>query len=262
MPRRPDICPHVHAPIVRLGGVTPEKPADGPPAMMRARPPGSRRPHTDMTYAGVRELIERTALTYEQIKAKTGVDTSTISVWTRDGRWARPLDAPRASDRVPTVRAGRRLKLRKLASRLQWLAERYVHKLEETPDVDLDLLMQALQVLKMARLEAMGNRHRLALFGPPLTGREYYDREQAIRTALKEMRRGGVDLDRAPKEALDLVLEAKAPEEDNPDVEGPETTLPEQPGTCAVAVAARAWQVARARRPSAEVVGWVRREAP
>jgi uncharacterized protein YerC len=213
MPPRPDICPH--APIVRLGGVTPEKPADGPPAMMRARPPGSRRPHSDMTYAGVRELIEHTALTYEQIKARTGVDTGTISCWARDGGWARPLDAPRASDRVPTVRAGRRLKLRKLASRLQWMAERYVEKLEETPVIDIDKLMQALQVLKMARLEAMANRHRLAFFGPPQTGREYYDREQAIRTALKAMRRGGVDLDRAPQQALDLVLEARAPAEDD-----------------------------------------------
>jgi transcriptional regulator with XRE-family HTH domain len=216
MPPRPDICPHVHAPIVRLGGVTPEKPADGPPAMMRARPPGSRRPHTDMTVAKVRELIEHTALTYAQIQAQTGVDSSTISNWTRDGKWVRPLAAPRASDRLPTYRASRRLKLRKLASRLQWMAERYVQKLEETPDVDLDLLMQALQVLKMARLEAMGNRRRLPLVGPPLTGKAYYDRQQAIRTALKEMRRGGVDLDRAPQEALDLVLEARAPMEDDP----------------------------------------------
>jgi hypothetical protein len=61
----------------------------------------------------------------------------------------------------------------------------------------------------------MANRHRLALFGPPQAGREYYDREQAIRTALKAMRRGGVDLDRAPQEALDLVLAARAPAEDN-----------------------------------------------
>jgi transcriptional regulator with XRE-family HTH domain len=215
MPPRPDIRPHVDAPIVRLGSVTPEKPADGPPAMIRARPPGSRRPHTDMTYAAVRELIERTALTYEQIQAQTGVDSSTISNWTRDGKWARPLDAPRSSDRVPTVRASRRLKLRKLASRLQWMAERHVQKLEETPHVDIDLLMQALQVLKIARLEAMGNRHRLPLFGPPQTGKEYYDREQAIRRALKAMRRGGVDLDRAPQEALDLVLEARAPEKED-----------------------------------------------
>ena len=196
--------------------VRPDEPADEPPPITQERPPGSRRPHTDMTVAKVRDLIEHTALTYAQIQAQTGVDSSTISVWTRDGKWARPLDAPRSSDRMPTYRASRRLKLRRLASRLQWIAERYVEKLEQTPDVDLDLLMQALQVLKMARLEAMGNRRRLPLFGPPLTGREYYDREQAICTALKEMRRGGVDIDRAPQEALDLVLAARAPEEDSP----------------------------------------------
>ena len=195
--------------------------AEEPPPITRERPPGSRRPHTDMTYAKVRDLIEHTALTYAQIQAQTGVDSSTISVWTRDGKWARPLDAPRSSDRMPTVRASRRLKLRKLASRLQWMAERYVQKLEETPGVDIDLLMQALQVLKMARLEAQGNRRRHPLFGPPQTGREYYDREQAIRTALKAMRRGGVDLDRAPQEALDLVLEARAPMEDDPALRDP-----------------------------------------
>jgi transcriptional regulator with XRE-family HTH domain len=210
----------ISSPIVRLY-VRREEHADEPPPITRERPRGSRRPHTDMTYAKVRELIEHTALTYEQIGAQTGVCSGTISNWTRDGKWVRPLDAPRASDRLPTVRAGRRLKLRKLASRLQWMAERYVQKLEETPDVDLDLMMQALQVLKMARLEAMGNRRRLPLFGPPQTGREYYDREQAIRTALKAMRRGGVDLDRAPQEALDLVLEARAPPEDNPALRDP-----------------------------------------
>jgi hypothetical protein len=204
----------ISPPIVRL--VTPDKSADEPPPITQERPPGSRRPHTDMTVAKVRDLIEHTALTYAQIQAQTGVDSSTIPVWTRDGKWARPLDAPRASDRVPTYRAGRKLKLRMLASRLQWMAERYVEKLEETPDVDIDKLMQALQVLKMARLEAMGNRRRLPLFGPPLTGKEYYDREQAVRTALKAMRRRGVDIDRAPQEALDLVLAARAPEEDSP----------------------------------------------
>jgi transcriptional regulator with XRE-family HTH domain len=174
-----------------------------------------------MTVAKVRDLIEHTALTYAQIQAQTGVDSSTISNWTRDGKWVRPLEAPRSSDRMPTYRASRRLKLRKLASRLQWIAEHYVRKLEETPGVDLELLMQALQVLRMARIEAMGNRRRLALFGPPQTGRGYFDREQAIRAALKGMRRGGVDIDRAPKEALDLVLEARAPAEDNPALRDP-----------------------------------------
>jgi hypothetical protein len=102
------------------------------------------------------------------------------------------------------------LKLRKLAGRLQWLAERCVQKLEETPGVDLDGLIQALQLLRMARLEAMGNRRR----GP--WPREL-SRGQAIGAVLKEMRRGGVDVDRAPKEALELLIEAKVPEEDNPE---------------------------------------------
>ena len=42
-------------------------------------------------------------------------------------------------------------------------------------------------------------------------------REDAIRTALKEMHRGGVNIDRAPQEALDLVIDAATPpEEDSP----------------------------------------------
>jgi uncharacterized protein YerC len=210
---RPDICPH--PPIVRLGGVTPDKPADGPPAIMQARLPGSRRPHADLTYAEVRELIERTALTYEQIKARTGVDTGTISCWARDGGWARPLEAPRSSDRMPTFRARRRLKLRKLAGRLQMLAEHDVRQLEATPGVDLDRLLQALQVLRMARLEAMGNRRRGPWPSESRTGTWTISREQAIDAVLKEMRRGGVDIDRAPKAALELLIEAKVPEQDN-----------------------------------------------
>jgi hypothetical protein len=195
--------------------VTPDQPAEGPPAITHARPPGSRRPHTDMTVAKVRHLFEQTNLTHRQIVAKTGVAIGSISRWARDGGWVRPLDAPRASDRMPTHRAGRRLKLRKLAGRLQTLAERYVRELEETPGVDLDKLTQALQVLRMARLEVMGNRRR-RVGGEPRTGVWTLSRDQAIRTALKEMRRGGVDIDRAPEEALELLIEAKAPVEDHP----------------------------------------------
>jgi hypothetical protein len=33
-------------------------------------------------------------------------------------------------------------------------------------------------------------------------------RDEAIRAALKEMRRGGVDIDRAPQAALDLLIDA------------------------------------------------------
>jgi transcriptional regulator with XRE-family HTH domain len=202
-------------PIVRIR-VTPDEPAEGPPAIQGARPRGSRRPHTDLVVAKVRHLIERTALTYDEIVAKTGVGRASISRWARDGAWVRPLDAPRATDRVPTARAGQRLKVRKLAERLRILAERYVRELEETPGVDLDKLMQALQVVKMARLEAQGRRRRRRLVGEPRTGLQILAREEAIRTALKEMRRGGVDLERAPQEALDLLIAARTPLEDHP----------------------------------------------
>jgi uncharacterized protein YerC len=211
---RPDIG--AHPAIVRHGGVAPDKPAGVPPPIIQARLPRSRRPHTDMTYAEVRELIERTALTYEQIKARTGVNDATISCWARDGGWVRPLDAPRSSDRMPTFRARRRLKLRKLAGRLQWLAEHNVRQLEAAPDVDLDGLLQALQVLRMARLEATGNRRRGRWPRESGTGTWTMSREQAIGAVLREMRRGGVDIDRAPKAALELLIEARVHEEDSP----------------------------------------------
>jgi transcriptional regulator with XRE-family HTH domain len=200
--------------LVRLR-VTPDEPAEGPPAIVEQRPRGSRRPHTDMTVAKVRHLFEHTDLTHMQIAAKTGVNNGTISRWARDGGWVRPPYAPRAADRVPDWRAGRRLKLRRLAGRLQAIAERYVRGLEETPGVDLDRLMQALQVLRMARLEVMGNRgRRRPWIGPAVSGAWKAERDKAVYTALKEMRRGGVDLDRAPKEAMDLVIDANTPAED------------------------------------------------
>jgi transcriptional regulator with XRE-family HTH domain len=206
--------PYTPFDIVRLR-VTPDEPTEGPPAIDGHRPRGSRRPHIDLVVAKVRHLIEQTALTYSEIAARTGVGRASISRWTRDGAWQRPIDAPRATDRMPTARAGRKLKLRTLAERLRLLAERYLRELEQTPGVDLDKLMQALQVLKMARLEAQGHRRR-RIVGPASTGAWAYEREQAIRTALREMRRGGVDIDRAPKEALDLLIDARTPAEDYP----------------------------------------------
>jgi hypothetical protein len=172
----------ISSPIVRL--VRPHEPVDEPPPITQERPRGSRQPHTDTTVAKVRDLIEHTALTYEQITAKTGVCAASISNWTRGGKWVRPPGAARSWDSLPAYRASRRVKLRKLADRLQSLAERYVRELEETPGVDVETLMHALHLLRMARVEAMGNRRRHPLVGPPQTGREYHDREQAIRTAL------------------------------------------------------------------------------
>jgi hypothetical protein len=212
--------PYRDSGLIRLR-VTPDEPAEGPPAIIEQRPRGSRRPHTDMAVAKVRHLIEHTDLTYSEIAKKTGVGRASICRWARDGKWQHPAYAPRATDLVPTLRAGRRLRMRKLASRLETLAERYLRELEETPGVDLDKLMQALQVLKMARLEAMGNRRRrprLFHVGRARTGLWASERDAAIRTALKEMRRGGVDIDRAPKEAVDLVIEANMPVDDPPEL--------------------------------------------
>jgi hypothetical protein len=203
--------------IVRLR-VTPDEPAEGPPAIIEQRPRGSRRPHTDMVVAKVRHLIEDTDLTYSEITKKTGVGRASICRWARDGKWLRPAHAPRATDLVPTLRAGRRLRMRKLADRLEALAQRHLRELEQAPEVDPDRLMQALQLVKMARLEAMGRRRRRRTVGPTYTGRWASDRDAAIRTALKEMQRGGVDIDRAPKEAVELVIEANTPVEDYPEL--------------------------------------------
>jgi hypothetical protein len=212
--------PYPDSGLVRLR-VTPDEPAEGPPAIVEQRPRGSRRPHTDMAVAKVRYLIEQTGLTYSEIAKKTGVGRASICRWARDGKWLRPAHAPRATDLVPTLRAGRRLRMRKLATRLEALAQRHLRELEEAPAVDPDKLMQALQLVKMTRLEAMGNRRRrpgLFSTSEARTGLWASERDAAIRTALKEMRRGGVDIDRAPQEAVDLVIEAYMPVEDHPEL--------------------------------------------
>jgi hypothetical protein len=68
-------------------------------------------------------------------------------------------------------------------------------------------------VLKMARLQAMGQRRRTKFVGRPETGRERHDRDEAIRTALREMRRGGVDIDAVPPDAMELLVEAHTPDD-------------------------------------------------
>jgi transcriptional regulator with XRE-family HTH domain len=212
----PFLPPWLRSDLVRIR-VEPDDPAEGEPAIKAQRPPGTRRPHTDVVVAKVRHLIENTTLTYSEIVAKTGVGRASISRWARDGAWVRRWDAPRATDRMPTARASQKLKMRKLAERLRLLAERHVRELEEKPEVDPDRLMQALQVLKMARLEAQGRRRRRRDWvGPQMTGREYIDREESLRRALHEMHRGGVEVDLIPQEALDLLEAAKKQAEENP----------------------------------------------
>jgi hypothetical protein len=195
--------------IVRLG-VRP----DEPDAVVGPRRRGSRRPHADASVAAVRRLIEQTVLTYSEIAAKTGVGRASICRWTRDGGWQRPLFAPRATDTVPRARASAKLKARTLAARLSALAERYVRELEETPDVDLDKLREALELSKMARLADRPKRRRppaekaaadaLQLFAAP------------ARTVLRNLRAGGVDTLRAPEEALEDFIMSRAPPPEKP----------------------------------------------
>lgn len=207
-----------HSPIIRLR-IHPEQPKHGPPAIDHHRPrdngKASRRPHNDLTVQAVKHLIERTALTYSQISAKTGVGRASISRWSRDFKWLRPLDAPISTDRMPTQRALRKKKLRLLAGRFLALAEDMIAKLEASPDADIEGLMGALQVLKMARLEDQGRRRRRRDPDIEYTGASLIARDDAIRKALKDMHRGGVTIDRTPQKAIDLLLDAYAPEERN-----------------------------------------------
>jgi hypothetical protein len=203
-------------PLIRLR-VEPDQPAAGPPAITEARPRGSRRPHTDLVVAKVKHLFEQTAMSYHAIRAKTGVTIFSIMLWARDGGWQRPPDAPRAPGLAGYRRTSRRWKLRKLGIQLEALAERHVRELEDAPRVDVERVMQALQVLKMARLQAQGRRGRRHRDTDVVTSAAWtLARDNAIKTALKEMRRGGVDLDRAPKEAVDMLLEAVVPAEEHP----------------------------------------------
>jgi hypothetical protein len=187
MPITPYIRDRLYTPIVRLR-VTPEEPAETPPAITAQRAPGKGRPHTGATVARVRYLFEHTDLTYAEIAAQTGVTLGTITRWKRHHRWRRPAHAPRATESVPDWRAGRRLKLRKLAVRLRTQAERCVRDLEAQPETDVETLMRALQVLKVVRLEAMGRRGRGLRIGPTVTGAWTLVRDEAVRTALTEMR--------------------------------------------------------------------------
>ena len=212
------LVPLFHPPLRRVL-VNPPEP-DAVPAP--ARPPGpdgkrSRRPHADAAVAQVRQLIEQTTLTYDQISARTGVGRASISRWSRDFNWTRPFDAPRATDRMPTRRALQHRKLRTLAERLRQLAERHVDELERAAEIDADRLMAALQLLKMARLAAQGRRRRRKpLWEDAKTGHQRIAEEDAIRTAIRELHRGGVTVDLAPDEAVEMVIDANLPAEQNP----------------------------------------------
>ena len=172
------------------------------------RPPGARRPHHNGTVNDVQVLIEQTTLTYEQIARRTGVSPASISRWMQANEWKRPLFAPRAMHTVPTPRASAYLKHRLLAKRLFALADRYVRELEEAPGIDLDKLGQALELARMAKLATMRrtrSRVDAVVWGEPMR-------------PINELCAVGVDLHRAPREAVNDFLENRAlpPEEERP----------------------------------------------
>lgn len=195
--------PAFSPPIFRISGRPRPEIAPGV-----TRPQGSRRKHHDGTVKDVRVLIETTTLTYEQISKRTGVSPASISHWTNDGEWKRPLFAPRAAHLTPTPRATAYLRHRLLAKRLFTLADRYVRELEETPGVDLDKLGQALELARMAKLATMSRTRRridAVLWSEPMR-------------PVIELCSIGVDLRRAPREAVQDFLKNRAlpPEKDRP----------------------------------------------
>src|SRR4029077_2815416 len=211
--------------VVRLDPVTLEPlPEDGEP-FMPPRPRGSRRPHTDGKVSAVRQLVEQTRATYAEIAKRTGVAPASICRWTRDGSWVRPLFAPRATDTVPRFRASAKLRRRSLASRLTALAKRGppppaprpparpgrgIRELEAAPAVDLARLREALELLKMTKLAERPRRRwqgRRAKASPPL------DAEARARV-IADLRANGVDIARAPGEALADFIESTAPGRD------------------------------------------------
>ena len=162
------------------------------------RPPrgGKGWPYADDAVETVRRLIEETTLTYHQIAARTGASPASISRWKQAGGWTRPLFAPRSMATVPTPRATAYNKHRTLAARLAALAERYIRELEEAPAIDLDKLGQALELTRMARLAVMRRtprRDEAVMWGEPMR-------------PMAELCAAGVDLHRAPREALDDFL--------------------------------------------------------
>ena len=195
------------SPIIRIG-VRP----DDPRAIVGPRKRGSRRPHTDATVAAVRAQVEQTVLTYSEIAAKTGVAPASICRWTRDGKWQRPLFAPRATDTVPSARAGARLKARTLAARLAALAERHIRELEASASVDPDQLAEALELLKMAKLAARPKkRHRTPAEADADADASLQTWEAGARTVMTTMRGAGVKPERAPEAALEDFIASRAP---------------------------------------------------
>jgi hypothetical protein len=112
---------------------------------------------------------------------------------------------------VPRWRASTKLRRRTLAARLHALAERAIRELEAAPRVDLAQLREALEILKLTMLaERPRKRWRILIekaATPALA-------EEARARVIADLRANGVDIARAPSEALADFVESCAPGED------------------------------------------------
>jgi len=183
-----------------------KKPTAGDPLNITHRPPGSRLPHPDSKVNEVRRLIETTTMTHREISKRTRVARANISRWANEGNWMRPLDAPRAPDTVPRWRARRSLRRRTLAARIDGLTARRVAALEAAPGIDLAALREALELIKLGDLADRPHtrRHRTGELTSEL------DEPQARARVIAHLRANGVDIARAPSEALADFVESCA----------------------------------------------------
>ena len=112
------------------------------------------------------------------------------------------------TDTVPRWRASLRLRRRTLATRLYALAERWVRELEASPGVDFAKLREGLELLKLTKLaERRHNPRHRPIAAPRSPGRTAAARERVI----ADLRACGVDIARAPSEALADFIESCAP---------------------------------------------------
>jgi hypothetical protein len=146
----------------------------------------------------VRRLIETTTMTHKEISKRTGVAGANICRWANEGNWMRPLEAPRAADTVPRWRARRSLRRRTLAARIDRQAEVRVAELEASPGIDLASLREAIELIKLGDLADRPHTgpHRIAELTSEL------DEPQARARVIADLRRRGVDIARAPSQAL------------------------------------------------------------
>ena len=185
--------PHIPPSITRLSG-RPRLPSANAPEAQWPHVKG--RPYPEATVEAVRRLFEDTTLTYPQMAARMGVSPASISRWSQIGGWTRPLFAPRSMLTVPTPRATAYNKHRFLSRRLLALAERYVGELENASTIDLDRLAEALELAKMAKLATLRRTPRRT--EAMVTGE--------LMRPIIELCSVGVDLHRAPREAVDDFL--------------------------------------------------------